>query len=97
MAALLAAVGLFGEIVAYFIFVSVIFIGLTVAAVFMRRIKERSKWGIPGYPVTPVAFLMLAAVLLALLAAANPGQSLLGVVVTVLGAPVYHLTKRKET
>jgi APA family basic amino acid/polyamine antiporter len=96
MAALLAAIGVFGEIVAYFIFVSVIFIALTVAAVFMRRIKERAKSGIPGYPMTPVAFLMLAAVLLALLAAANPRQSLLGVVVTMLGAPVYHLTKGRK-
>jgi APA family basic amino acid/polyamine antiporter len=97
LAALLATLGVFAEIVAYFIFVSIVFIGLTVAAVFMRRIRDKAELRIPGYPVIPVLFLTLTIAMLTLLAAANPRQSMLGVFVAALGAPVYYLTKRKET
>jgi APA family basic amino acid/polyamine antiporter len=93
LAVLLALFGVFAEIVAYFIFVSVVFIALTVAAVFIARIRVRADVRIPGYPVTPLVFLALTAMLLGLLAAANPSESILGVVVTGLGVPVYYLTK----
>jgi amino acid transporter len=65
----LIALGTFQQIIAYFIFVTVIFIGLTVAALFVlrRRLKD-STYRAPGYPVTPLMFLSLVVVLLVLIA-----------------------------
>jgi APA family basic amino acid/polyamine antiporter len=98
MASLLVALGTFNEIVAYFVFVTVAFIALTVAAVFVLRRRPQADEGFraPGYPLTPIIFLALVAVLLILLAAQSPKQAALGVAVVALGLPVYHLFFRKR-
>ena len=97
LASLLVALGTFDQIIAYFIFITVIFIALTVAAVFVlrRRTAEIGPYRTPGYPFTPVVFLSLVAVLLVMLAGNNPTQALLGVGVVALGIPVYYLFFRK--
>jgi APA family basic amino acid/polyamine antiporter len=91
LASVLAALGTFDQIVSYFIFVAVIFIALTVAALFvLRRTRPaESEYVTPGYPWTPGAFLFLATVLLILLGAGNPKQAFLGAAVVALGLPVY--------
>ncbi|MGH9902759.1 MAG: APC family permease [Pyrinomonadaceae bacterium] len=94
LASLLVLLGNFDDIVAYFIFVVVLFIALTVAAVFRFRRGPQSpepEYLTPGYPVTPIFFLSLVAVLLVLLAGNNPRQALLGAAVVALGLPVYYL------
>jgi APA family basic amino acid/polyamine antiporter len=50
----------------------------------------------PGYPFTPVVFLALVAVLLVLLAAGRPRESLLGAAVTLAGLPIYFLIFRRK-
>ena len=45
----------------------------------------------PGYPLTPVIFLMLTALLLFLLGGHDPKKAFLGVSVVALGLPVYYL------
>src|SRR6188474_2938493 len=58
-------VHLSAQIIAYFIFVTVIFIGLTVAALFVLRRREKdSTYNAPGYPVTPILFLSLVVLML---------------------------------
>jgi len=90
LASLLVALGTFSGIVAYFIFVTVVFIALTVAAVFVLKKKgPGDAFQTPGYPVTPIIFLALVSALLFLLAYSAPLQALLGVAVVALGAPVY--------
>jgi hypothetical protein len=85
----------FGEldqIIAYFFFVVLLFLGLTVAGLaVIRRHPGRAAATIltPGYPATPVEFLALVAVMLVLLAASNPRRALLGCVVVAAGWPVY--------
>ena len=98
MAVLLVALGTFNEIVAYFVFVTVAFICLTVAAVFVLRRKAQTDEGFraPGYPLTPIIFLALAVMLLVMLAAKSPLQAALGVAVVALGWPVYNLLFRKR-
>ncbi len=97
LASLFVALGTFNQIIAFFIFVTVFFIALTVAAVFVLRKKSVREitFKTPGYPVTPVIFLALVAVLLFLLAAQNPKQAFLGVGLVALGWPVYHFIFRK--
>jgi APA family basic amino acid/polyamine antiporter len=85
--------GNFTQIVSYFVFVVVIFIALTVAALFLLRHRSESKieYVPPGYPVTAILFLLLIAVLLFLLARQNTKHALIGVGVVALGIPVYYL------
>jgi basic amino acid/polyamine antiporter, APA family len=98
LASLLVAIGTFDAIIAYFFFVTVVFIALTVAALFVLRRKRGSTetYRTPGYPATPLFFLALVTVLLFLLASNNPKQAFLGVGVVILGVPVYHLLFRKK-
>jgi APA family basic amino acid/polyamine antiporter len=96
LATLLVLVGTFNTIISYFVFVVVIFIGLTVAALFVLRRREPGSnvYRTPGYPVTPIVFLFLIALLLFLLGGHNPREALLGVGVVILGLPVYYLFLR---
>ena len=96
LASLLVLVGTFNTIISYFVFVVVIFIALTVAALFVlrRRSPQAIPYRTPGYPVTPIIFLLLIALLLFLLGGHNPKQAILGVGVVALGLPVYFLAFR---
>jgi APA family basic amino acid/polyamine antiporter len=99
LASIIAMLGTFNEIVAYFIFIVVFFIALTVAAVFVLRRREgvdAPAYRTPGYPLTPLLFLVLVTLLLILLAGNNPKQAFRGVAVVALGIPVYHLIFRKR-
>ena len=91
LAAVLVLAGSFNEIVSYFIFVVIVFIGLTVAAIFKFRREDSShiRYLTPGYPVTPIVFLVLILFMLLLLGGNNPTQAFLGVAVVALGLPVY--------
>lgn len=98
LASLMVLVGTFNTIISYFIFVVVIFIALTVAALFVlrRTAPEGIVYRTPGYPLTPIIFLLLIALLLFLLGGHNPKQAILGVGVVALGLPVYYLLFRRS-
>jgi len=93
LASVLVLLGNFNQIISYFVFVVVIFIALTVVALFVLRRSHarRPEYLTPGYPVTPIIFLLLLALLLFLLGSNNPKQALLGIGVVTLGIPVYYL------
>ena len=99
LACLLVALGTFNQIVAYFIFIVVVFLALTVASIFVLRRKERPAPGYltPFYPLTPLVFLILILLLLVLLGGNNPQQALMGVCVVALGLPVYYLLFSRRT
>lgn len=102
LASLLVLLGTFGQIIAYFIFVTVAFVGLTVAGLFVLRRREAASRGagafrVPRYPLTPLTFLALVALLLVMLASQNPREAALGVIVTLLGWPVYRSLDRRAT
>jgi len=79
----------FEAIVAYFIFVTVAFVALTVAGIYRLPRPTGGTFRIPGYPVTPVGFLALLATLMMLLAVGRPFEAALGTTVVALGYPVY--------
>lgn len=99
LGSLLVLLGNFNQIVSYFIFVVVIFIALTVVALFVLRRKGQvnPQYLTPGYPLTPLIFLFLIFLLLVMLGTNNPGQSLLGVGVVALGLPVYYFFFRRNS
>jgi APA family basic amino acid/polyamine antiporter len=90
LACLFVGLGTFGEIVAYFIFVAIAFIALTVAGLYRLPRPEGDVYRVPGYPWTPLGFLALLAVLLLLLGGGRPRQAALGSLVVALGVPAYH-------
>ena len=99
LASVLVLLGTFNSIISYFVFVVVIFIGLTVVSLFVLR-RESVKGDVyrtPGYPVTPIVFLLLIGLLLLLLGGHNPQQAMIGVGVVALGLPVYYLVFRNRS
>jgi basic amino acid/polyamine antiporter, APA family len=91
LASVLVLAGTFNEIISYFVFVVVVFIALTIIALFRlrRRATNGAGYLTPGYPVTPIVFLALIVLLLVLIGGNNPRQAFLGVVVVSLGFPFY--------
>ena len=97
LASILVALGTFNEIIAYFVFVTVLFVAATVAGLFrIRRRSPDAAYRTWGYPFTPALFLVLAAVVLFLVAGRSPLQAALGVGIVALGAPVYYLLFRRR-
>ena len=88
LAAGLVAVGTFEAIVAYFVFVTVVFLALTVAGLY-RLEAPADGHRVPGWPWTPLVFLAMLALTLVLLGAGSPLQAALGVAVVAAGVPVY--------
>lgn len=98
LASVLVALGNFDQVVAYLIFMTVLFVAITVAALFVlrRRTPAAEGYRTPGYPVTPLIFLVLVTILLYLLASNNPKEAALGTGVVALGWPVYRFGFRKQ-
>ena len=98
MASILVAVGTFDAIIAYFIFVTVAFIGMTVAGAFVtiakarRREDAKSPWLVPA----GASFLILTGVLLLLIATNRPYQASAGIAVVLAGLPVYAVIERSR-
>ena len=98
LASVLVVAGTFNEILSYFVFVVIVFVGLTVLALFKFR-REDSDGGrylTPGFPITPTVFLIMIVFMLVLLGSNNPKQAFLGVAVVALGLPVYLLVFRHK-
>jgi basic amino acid/polyamine antiporter, APA family len=91
LACALLALGTFEEIVSYFVFVAIAFVGLTVLGLYRLPRPGAGEYAVPGHPWTPVGFLSLLAILLGLLAVGSPRQTALGTLVVLLGAPAYGL------
>jgi basic amino acid/polyamine antiporter, APA family len=91
LAALLVAIGTFDAIVAYFVFVTVVFLGLTVIG--LVRLRRRA-----GEPSRVSAWIFLACigVVLATIGVGQPLESALGLAVVALGWPAYHFLVKPE-
>ena len=89
--------GTFNDIISYFIFVVIVFVGLTVLALFKLRRRDAQNVGYrtPGYPVTPIIFLVFIVLLLVLIGGEKPKNALLGAAVVSLGLPFYLLVFRR--
>lgn len=98
LACLLVTLGRFDQVLAYFIFITVVFLGLTVAGLFVlrRRGGPAPTYLAPGYPLTPLLYLLLVLVLLVLLAGHDTVPAMLGTAVVAAGIPVHVLLRRKN-
>jgi APA family basic amino acid/polyamine antiporter len=97
LASLLVLLGTFQQVLSYFIFITVVFIALTVVGLIVLRRREGAlPFPIAAYPLPPMLFLILVVVLLFLLAAHDPLQAALGVAIVLLGIPLYFLVFRSR-
>ncbi len=97
LACALVALGTFDQILRFFIFVVMIFLGLTVVALIALRRQggAEPEYRTPGYPLTPAIYLLLVCVMLVLLGGNAAKEALSGVAVVALGIPVYELVVRR--
>jgi APA family basic amino acid/polyamine antiporter len=97
-AVVLAATGSFEELFTYVIFASWTFFLLAGASVFVlrwRRPDAPRPFRVPGYPWTPLVFLLGAAAIVVNTLAARPGRSLLGLGIVLAGVPAYLWWRRR--
>ena len=98
--AVLAATGTFEALLTYVVFAGWIFYGLGAGAIFYYRRHEPNAvrpFRVPGYPVTPVLFMLASAVVVVNTFFVSPGRALVGVVLILLGAPAYWFWRRKTS
>ncbi len=98
-ASILALSGSFDTLTDYVVFGSWIFYALITSSIFIFRRKYPDAprpyraW---GYPVIPVVFLLVAGWLLVSTLINSPQQSVTGILLIILGLPVYYYLTRKE-
>jgi APA family basic amino acid/polyamine antiporter len=93
LATIFAVAGTFEQIVAFFIGTSLIFLALAAAAVFVvrRRAAGADVFRAPGYPLTPVLFVLMVIAIVLLIAVNRPLQAVAGLALVLLGLPVRRL------
>jgi len=97
----LALSGSFSQLVDYVAFADWVFFGLTVAALFVYRARDRETPGgatgfrTPGYPWTPALFVAASIFVVASSVAANPRNAVVGTGLLLLGVPVYLYWRRR--
>jgi APA family basic amino acid/polyamine antiporter len=95
----LAAIGTFQQLLTYVVFVGWIFYGLGAACVFVLRRKQPTverPFRVPGYPVTPLAFIVAAGALVANTIATQPVRAAIGIGIVLLGVPVFFFWKGRR-
>ncbi len=87
--------GAFEDVSGWFVTTMWSFYGVTTAALFVKRHRERAGGGAPSayrtpfYPVTPVLFVLATAAIVASDLAASGWRAAAGVILAALGFPVY--------
>jgi basic amino acid/polyamine antiporter, APA family len=95
---LLAASGTFEQLLTYVVFVGWIFYALgAMAVIVFRRTKPNAErpYRVPGYPLTPVLFVLSAVVLVLNTIVSQPRRAAIGLAVVFIGAPAYFLWRRR--
>lgn len=97
--ALLAVTGTFEQLLTYVVFTGWIFYGLGAMSVFASRRKYPGlarPFRTPGYPVTPLLFVVSAALLVGNTLREQPGRALVGLGVVLLGTPAFYIWRARS-
>ena len=96
-ASILVLTGSFEQLLTYVVFMSWLWFALAALAIFVYRRREPDAprpFRTPGYPVTPILFVLAALVIVANTVVAQPVQSLVGLGIALLGIPAYMWWRR---
>ena len=97
-AAILCLSGTYGQLLDYVIFAVLIFYILTIVGVFILRKKQpgaERPYKCFGYPFLPALYILLAASVSIILLIYKPQYTWPGLIIVLLGIPVYYLKNRK--
>ncbi|MBN1893554.1 amino acid permease [bacterium] len=97
--ALLTLSGRFDQLFTYVIFAAWLFYAMTTAGVIILRIRKpgaQRPYRTWGYPYVPLVFILASSALLVNTLVTDPRDSLLGLVIVMLGVPVYLAFRRKN-
>lgn len=98
-ASVLCLSGRYGDLLDYVVFAVLIFYILTIAGLFVLR-KKRPNAERPyrafGYPILPAIYILLALAVCIDLLVYKPDYTWPGMIIVIIGIPVYFLTKTKE-
>ena len=92
-AMLLAITGTFEQLLTYVVFIGWIFYALGGLAIFAYRRRQPElprPFRAPGYPLTPILFVVAAAAIVVNTIVSQPGRAVLGLGLVLLGVPAYY-------
>lgn len=88
--------GTFENLISYVVFTDWIFFALAAAGIFIfRRRAAAGAYQTPGYPLTPLFFVLLSTWFVLNTLIERPAQAWAGLISLALGVPVYYFWKRK--
>ena len=99
-AAVLAATGTFEQLLTYVVFTGWLFYALGAATIFIYRRRSDevvSSYRVPGYPWTPLLFILAAAAIVINTMATQPLRAAVGLGVVLLGVPAYLIWRSRIT
>jgi APA family basic amino acid/polyamine antiporter len=99
---LLCLTGTYGQLLNYVIFAALIFYALTTIGLFrLRKLRPDAErpYRVVGYPVLPALYIILALAIAVILLIADQtrAQSLWGLVIVLLGVPVFFIWRKVES
>jgi APA family basic amino acid/polyamine antiporter len=96
-AILLAVTGTFEQLLTYVVFTGWLFYAVGAASIFVYRRSmgtNDSVYRVPGYPFTPLLFIIAATALVVNTLATQIGRAAIGLAIVILGVPVYFIWRR---
>ena len=97
--AVLALSGTFNTLLTYVVFVAWIFYGLGGVCLIVFRLREPLRprpMKVPGYPVTPILFVLSAAVIVINTKIDNPVRAVIGIAATLSAIPIHAVWVRRD-
>lgn len=99
---LLCLTGTYGQLLNYVIFAALIFYALTTIGLFrLRKLRPDAErpYKVIAYPVLPALYIILASAIavILLIASQTRAQAISGLVIVLLGVPVYFLWRKVES
>jgi basic amino acid/polyamine antiporter, APA family len=97
-ASLLAVSGTFEQLLTYVVFVGWSFYALAAASIFIYRSRQTQhhvRYRVPGYPWTPLLFIVAVAALVLNTIVAQPHRAVIGLAVVLTGVPAYFIWRRR--
>lgn len=98
-ASILCISGKYTDLLTYSTFASLLFYILTIYGIFILRKKEPNTerpYKAFGYPIVPILYLIFTSLICVTLLIYDTKNTGLGLLIVLLGIPVYYLTKQKE-
>ena len=99
-AGLLCLSGTYGDLLDYTVFASLLFYVITISGIFILRKREpdaERPYKVFGYPFLPALYIILALSICSILLYTKTAVAGKGLLIVLLGLPIYYLFKRRSS